>query len=57
VWECETERARGAERLTRGGESRERQAIGQVRDGVEPGLDRLKEPLEKAYQSRVAASA
>jgi hypothetical protein len=44
------------ERLKRGDESRVTQAIGQVRDGVELGLDRLKERLEKAYRSRVAAS-
>jgi len=42
--------------LRRSGESRVAQAIGQARDGVEPGPDRLKEPSEKAYQSGVAAS-
>ena len=45
-----------AERLKMGDEYRVTQAIGQVRDGTEPGLDRLKEQLEKAYQSKAAAN-
>jgi hypothetical protein len=43
------------ERLKMGDESRVTQAIGRVRDGVEAGLDRLKERLEQAYQSRATA--
>jgi hypothetical protein len=44
-----------SERLKMGDESRVTQALGQVRDGVEPGLARLKEQLEMAYESSIAA--